>query len=120
MTVHQRHVLQQERATEALRQERVIFEQLAHQNRQWFRLRWLMGYAALLILVAVVVVATWVIFQPNAYPVHVVTAATGVMFADVIAVVFAIAKIVLNPNFATELRPVTVVSPDEQYRTNVA
>lgn len=120
MTAHARHALHHDRIIEALRQERLIFDQMMRQNQQWFRLRKYMGYVALMILIAVVAVAASVILQPDAYTVQVVTGATGVIFVDVIAVVFAIAKIVLNPNFATELRPVTVVTPEEPYRVNAA
>ena len=120
MTAQTRHVLQQERITEALRQERLIFDQMMRQNQQWFRLRKHMGYVALVILIAVVAIAASVILQPDAYSAQVVTGATGVMFIDVLAVVFAIAKIVLNPNFATELRPVTTVPVEAPYRASAA
>lgn len=120
MTAQARHALHHERITEVLRQERLIFDQMMRQNQQWFRLRKYMGYVALMILIAVAVVAASVILQPDVYTVQVVTSATGVVLVDVIAVVFAITKLVLTPNFATELRPVTVVIPEEPYRAIAA
>lgn len=92
---------------EALRQEVETFEQLKCHDRLWFMLRLRMGYSAVLILLAVLITALIIIFNSNDYPDIVVSWAGPALFIDILGFIFTVWKVVLNPNFATRLTPLT-------------
>ena len=98
-------------AREAVRQQRETFEQLKHQDRQWFALRLVMGYCAVVLLILVLVICATILFRFSEYPPVVVNAASVTLFADVIGFLMAVWKFALNPNFQNRLRPVTDLSP---------
>jgi hypothetical protein len=101
------------RATEQLRQERVTFDQATQHEGRWFILRLVMGYAAVILLAAIMVVASYILFNGSQFPMTVVTAAGGALFVDVLGLLIAVWKIALNPNFYARLGPVTQVNlPD--------
>jgi len=103
------------RATEQLRQERETFDQAKQHEGRWFVLRLVMGYAAVILLAAIMVVASYVLFNGSAFPAAVVTAAGAALFVDVLGLLIAVWKIALNPNFYARLGPVTKVElPDVQ------
>lgn len=98
------------RATEQLRQERETFDQAKQHEGRWFVLRLVMGYAAVILLAAIMVVASYVLFNATQFPPAVVTAAGAALFVDVLGLLIAVWKIALNPNFYARLGPVTRVA----------
>ena len=101
------------RATEQLRQERETFDQAKQHEGRWFVLRLVMGYSAVLLLGAIMAVASYVLFNSSSFPAGVVTAAGAALFVDVLGLLMAVWKIALNPNFSARLAPVTQVAlPD--------
>ena len=97
------------RATEQLRQERETFDQARRHESLWFCLRLVMGYASVVLLAAIMIVASLILFRASQFPITVVTAAAAALFADVLGLLIAVWKIVLNPNFYASLAPVTTV-----------
>tara|TARA_R110002049_G_scaffold31197_3_gene106043 strand:+ start:2559 stop:2948 length:390 start_codon:yes stop_codon:yes gene_type:complete len=69
--------------------------ELAHQKR-WFTLRLLMGYVAVGLLIAVMILASWIILHEDAYSETVVTGAIAALFADILGVLGAIWKLVIT------------------------
>jgi hypothetical protein len=100
------------RATEQLRQERETFDQAKQHEARWFVLRLVMGYAAVVLLSAVIIVASYILFNNAYFPATVVVAAGAALFVDVVGLLVSVWKIVLNPNFAARLGPVTKVKLD--------
>lgn len=101
------------RATEQLRQERETFDQAKQHEGRWFVLRLVMGYSAVLLLGAIMVIASYVLFNSSVFPASVVTAAGAALFVDVLGLLIAVWKIALNPNFYARLAPVTQIAlPD--------
>jgi hypothetical protein len=94
-------------AREAVRQQKETFEQLKRQDRQWFVLRLVMGYCAVVLLIVVLGVCMAILFRLADYPPFVVKAASVTLFADVVGLLIAVWKFALNPNFHNRLRPVT-------------
>lgn len=101
------------RATEQLRQERETFDQAKQHEGRWFVLRLVMGYSAVLLLGAIMVIASYVLFNSSVFPASVVTAAGAALFVDVLGLLIVVWKIALNPNFYARLAPVTQIAlPD--------
>ena len=98
------------RVTEQLRQERATFDQTKQHEGRWFVLRLVMGYVAVTLLVAVMMVASFVLFYASEFPDVVVTTAGAALFVDVLGLLIAVWKIALNPNFYARLGPVTQVT----------
>ena len=92
---------------EALRQEHETFEHLRRQDQQWFLLRLVMGYAAVVILVGVIAIAGRVLLNASEYPQSVVAAAGGSLFVEVVGVILGVWKIVITPSNPERLKPVT-------------
>ncbi len=102
-----------ERIKERLRQERETFDQhKAHENR-WFQLRLVMGYASVVLLAAIMVISSVILFNHQSYSSNVVTAAGAALFVDALGLVISIWKIVFNPDFMTKLAPVTQLEKSE-------
>jgi small-conductance mechanosensitive channel len=97
-------------AREAVRQQKETFDQLKRQDRQWFALRLVMGYCAVVLLVVVLALCTVILFRLHDYPTFVVKAASVTLFADVVGLLIAVWKFALSPNFQNRLRPVTDIS----------
>lgn len=108
------------RATEQLRQERETFDQAKRHEGRWFILRLVMGYAAVILLTAIMMVASYILFSAAAFPGGVVTAAGAALFVDVLGLLVAVWKIALNPNFYARLGPVTQVTLPETQPENEA
>ena len=101
-----------ERAMERLRQERETFEQHKVQANRRATLQLVMGYASIFILFLVVVVC-WYVLRNNAlFPTEAVKMAAAALFVDVLGLIVSVWKIVLNPEFKTQLAPVTKLLPD--------
>lgn len=102
-----------ERASEQLRQERETFDQAKSQEHWWFILRLMMGFSSIILLVAVMVVSVYILFNHAEFPTAVVTAAGAALFVDVLGMLIGVWKIALNPKSVTKLQPTTQSSiPD--------
>lgn len=101
------HVIDQ--VDERLRQgqERETFDQHKNHENRWFILRSVMGYTAVGLLLSIFGICVWVFLNHAELPPAVVNAASAGFFADVVGLVIAVWKIVLNPGFMTKLTPVT-------------
>ena len=99
--------IQIERAMEQLRQEREVFDQRKKQESRWFILRLTMGYTSVVLLFAVIVVCTLILFNNSEFPEFTVKAAGAALFADVVGLLIGVWKIVLKPDFMTKLSPET-------------
>jgi peptidoglycan biosynthesis protein MviN/MurJ (putative lipid II flippase) len=95
------------KAAEALRQESETFEQLKRQDKNWFLLRLIMGYCAIVLLVGILVISAIIIFNYDKYPDKIVGWAGPALFVDILGLIFTVWKVVLNPNFSTKLNPIT-------------
>ena len=105
--------VQIERATEQLRQEREIFEQRKRHESLWFYLRLVMGYISVLLLIAVMAVASFILFKNAQFPTSVVVAAGAALFTDVLGMLIGVWKIALNPKTSASAAPVTKIKlPD--------
>lgn len=102
-----------ERATEQLRQKRETFDQAKSQDKWWFLLRLVMGFASVVLLVAVMIVATFILFNNDEFPVGVVTAAGAALFVDVCGMLVGVWKIALSPNSTSKLVPTTAAKLSE-------
>lgn len=96
-----------ERAAEKIRQERETFNQRKKQDSQWFILKLVMGFVSIILLAAVLFIATYILFNNKQYPTSVVTSAGVALFVDILGLIISIWKIVLNPNSITKLEPIT-------------
>jgi hypothetical protein len=105
--------VQIERAAEQLRQEREIFEQRKQHESRWFCLRLVMGYLSVVLLIAVMLIASYILFNNPSFPPSVVAAAGAALFADVLGMLVGVWKIALNPNFMTQVTPVTSITLPE-------
>lgn len=96
-----------ERASEQLRQERETFDQRRRHDSRWFQLRLTMGYISIVLLAAIMVISSYVLFNPSQFSKIVVTAAGLALFVDALGLLIAVWKIVLNPASMGRLNPVT-------------
>ena len=102
-----------ERIKERLRQERETFDQhKAHENR-WFFLRLVMGYSSVVLLVTILAVSSYILFKNAYFSNTVVTAAGGALFADTLGLIISIWRVVFNPDFMTNLAPITQLEKSE-------
>ena len=99
--------VQVQRAIEKIRQESETFDQLKKHDRQWFVLRLIMGYSAVVLLISILIISAVIIFNYESYPDKIISWAGPVLFVDILGLIFTVWKVVLNPNFATKLNPVT-------------
>lgn len=99
-----------ETAMERLRQERETFEQRRLQEERWFSLRLRMGYTAVILLPTIAGISGYIVYNASAFSAGTVTAATGALFVDVLGLMTAIYKVVMNPDSITKLGPVTDTS----------
>lgn len=97
------------RAEEQLRQERETFDQQKQHENHWFVLRLVMGYSSIILLAAIFVVSTWIIFHATEFAPIVVKSAGGAIFGDTVGLVLSVWRVVLKPNGSGKLTPVTKV-----------
>lgn len=102
-----------EHRKERLRQERETFDQHRTQEHRWFNLRLRMGYVALVMLPAILLISALIIWNAASFPASVVTAATVALFTDIVGLFVSVWKVVLNPDFMTKLAPVTQLQEQE-------
>lgn len=104
------------REQEQLRQERETFEQAKKQDAQWFVLRLVMGYVAVVFLTAIMVVAPYVLFNESKFSTGVVAAAGAALFGDVLGLLIMVWKTLFNPDLKAQLRPVMRATLPETQR----
>lgn len=104
------------RANEQVRQERETFNQAKKHDAQWFVLRLVMGYAAVVLLTAIMLVASYVLFNESKFSTGVVTVAGAALFVDVLGLLIAVWKIAINPDSKAQLEPVTRATLPETQR----
>lgn len=98
------------RAREQLRQERAAFEQASRHNKAWFVLRLTMGYLGLAILPVILVMAIWVLSNPQAYGPVPIGAAAVAMTSQAFGVSFGIVRLVLQQRHVVRLDPLTLTT----------
>lgn len=94
------------RLEEQLRQERETFDHRKLQDTRWFSLRLRMGYTAAIMLPVVALACAYVLFNHAQFPSSVVTSAGAALLVDVLGLVVAVWKVVLNPGSLARLDPV--------------
>lgn len=103
-------IIELERATERLRQERETFEQNKKQDSLWFVLRLSMGFAAVVLLVAVLLFSLYVLVNWHDFPNRMQTVAQAAIFGDMLGLFVGIWKVVIAPKTTTRLEPITNLS----------
>ena len=101
------------RLEERLRQERETFDQRKDQESRWFALRLRMGYTAAIMLPAVALGCGYVLLNHPSFPSAVITSAGAALFTDVLGLLVAVWKVVLNPGSVTRLEPIIADSPPQ-------
>ncbi len=72
-----------------------------------------MGYTSVLLLIAVMAVASYILFNNAQFPKSVVVSAGAALFSDVLGMLIGVWKIALNPKMAASAAPVTKIKlPD--------
>lgn len=99
------------REAERLRQLRETFDQRKRQDERWFRLRLRMGYLALALLPTVAIVCITIIFMHREFEPEIVYMVAGALFADMLGMLIAVWKVILNPGSHTRLSPAIPESP---------
>jgi hypothetical protein len=99
--------IQVQKAIERIRQESETFDQLKKHDKQWFSLRLIMGYSAVVLLIAILIISAVIIFNYESYPDKIIGWAGPSLFVDIFGLIFTVWKVVLNPDFATKLSPIT-------------
>jgi len=99
------------RAREQLRQEREAFEQAFRHDRAWFTLRLAMGYLGLAIMLAIFVMAMWVLTHPLTYGPLPIGAAALSMTSQALVISYGIVRLVLSQANVDRLEPVTISTP---------
>ena len=90
--------------SEELRQMREAFDQNKKQAQRWFTLRLTMGYTAVGLLAGVALLCAVVVVNGMAFRPSVTHAALGLLGGDLLAVLAAVWKLVLNPISAGSLK----------------
>jgi hypothetical protein len=96
------------RAAEALRQEQVTFDQNQRHENLWFFAKLGMALVAILGLPFIAWVCSTIMLNPTAYDANTITAATAGLLVDVVGLVSATWKVVLNPKSVGKLAPLTL------------
>jgi hypothetical protein len=103
-----------QRALEQLRQERETFDQRKLQDARWFMLRMSMGLLALIIIPVFILICIVLLSNPH-QSAAVKSLAASALLVDILGLVAAVWKVVLNPASLTRLSPVTS-SPSDSDR----
>ena len=96
-----------EKASERIRQEKETFDQRKRQDNLWFILKLVMGFFAIILLTAVLCFSAYILMNNEKFPSSVVTSAGIALFVDILGLLIAVWKIVLNPTSITKLEPIT-------------
>jgi uncharacterized membrane protein YqjE len=94
------------KAAERLRQQQETFDQKKKHDSRWFWLKLVMGYSAILLLMAILVISCIIIFNHDQFPERIVNWAAPALFVDILGLIFTVWKVVLSPSVSTKLEPV--------------
>lgn len=94
------------KAAERLRQQQETFNQKKKHDSRWFWLKLVMGYSAILLLMAILVISCIIIFNHEEFPEKIVNWAAPALFVDILGLIFTVWKVVLSPSVSTKLEPV--------------
>jgi uncharacterized membrane protein YqjE len=94
------------KAAERLRQQQETFDQKRKHDSRWFWLKLVMGYSAILLLLAILIISCFIIFNHEYFPERIVNWAAPSLFVDILGLIFTVWKVVLSPNDSTKLEPV--------------
>jgi hypothetical protein len=94
------------RLEERLRQERETFDHRKAQDTKWFNLRLRMGYTAAIMMPVIAFGCGYILFNHPLFPDTIITSAGGVLFVDVVGLLIAVWKVVLNPGSLTKLESI--------------
>jgi len=97
------------RIEEQLRQERETFDHRKGQDARWFVLRLRMGYTAAVMLPTIAFACAYVLLNSTAFQPTVVASAGAALLADILGLLVAVWKVVLNTGSVTRLEPVISV-----------
>lgn len=95
------------KAAERLRQQQETFDQRKKHDSRWFWLKLIMGYSAILILLAIMVISSIILFNHEKFPDQIINWVAPALFVDVVGLIFTVWKVVLSPGNSTKLEPVT-------------
>jgi hypothetical protein len=96
------------RAEEQLRQERDAFEQHKRRAERWFVVRQLIVGASGFILLAILVMALLVLFNPERYHPMLVAAAGTAVFGEILYAMLFVWKTTVSPEWNEPVQPITV------------
>lgn len=84
------------RSREAERETHELFVEQRRQQRQWFRLRLVIGYTAVVVLVCTFVLCCFIVLRSAEFPAAVVVGASTTLLGDVVGLAVAVWKDILN------------------------
>lgn len=96
-----------ETALEQLRQERETFELRKKHESSWFLLRLIMGYLSVFLLPSVAIFCGYIILNQAKFGTTIATLAAGALLTDIVALIIAVWKVVLQSGSIERLKPVT-------------
>jgi|TARA_B110000090_G_C13152397_1_gene358243 ABC-type transport system involved in cytochrome bd biosynthesis fused ATPase/permease subunit len=93
------------KAAERLRQQQETFNQRKKQDSFWFVLKLIMGYTAILLLMAILIISGYIILNHLDFPEKIINWAAPAFFVDILGLIFTVWKVVLSPSHSTKLEP---------------
>ena len=103
--------LAERRARQRLEQEQATFDQKKAQDARWFVLKLAMGILAMLIIPTIVGICASILYDPT-QTANVKSLAAGALLVDILGLVAAVWRVILNPASVTQLAPITEVMED--------
>jgi len=92
---------------QALEQEKICFEENKKHFIRWNILKLIMGYSALFVLVCIMFICGFVILNHSNFNEIILISSIGVLFTDIVLLMFTIYKIVLKENNIDDFKPIT-------------
>ncbi|SFD86981.1 hypothetical protein [Nitrosomonas sp. Nm166] len=95
------------RVEERLRQVRETFDQRKKQDAQWFVLRLCMGCIAGIMLPLIGIGCFYILVNHTSFPETIITSAGAALLTDILGLMIAVWKVVINPKSAMKLEPIS-------------
>ncbi|MBL7487625.1 hypothetical protein I6A60_13615 [Frankia sp. AgB1.9] len=92
---------------EALRQQIEVFERRKSQDRIWDAMRLVMAAASIFLMMFVVIICAWIIFQSRNFSQETVAIATSAILVDVLGAIISIWRSIIGKEGPGRLAPVT-------------
>ncbi len=99
----------EDRAEEQLRQERDAFDQQKWIAKRWFVFRQLAVSLSMLVLLAILAFAIYVVTRADLYPWPMVCGAGTAIFGEILYAMVFVWKTALSPEWSKALQPITIV-----------